>query len=81
MYKTNCNVMIAIGWLKKWSNYLYSNDNPSYLHKGYPMPPAIDNTVLLENNKCKSNVVKNRDFKVVNIFVFKLLKELYSGGP
>jgi hypothetical protein len=25
--------------------------------------------------------VKNRDFKVVNIFVFKLLKELYSGGP
>jgi hypothetical protein len=45
--KTNANIMVAIGWLKKWSNYLYSQEIPSYFHKGYPFPPPIDNTVLL----------------------------------
>ena len=73
--------MISMTWLKKWSNYLYINDTFSYFHKGYPIPPAIDNKDLLENNKCRPNLVKNRDFKVINVFIFKLLKEIYGGGP
>lgn len=77
----SANVMVAVAWLKKWSNYLYGHETPSYFHKGFPLPPSIDNSPLLEQNKCKPNLIKNRDFKVVNIFVFKMLKELYSGGP
>lgn len=73
--------MISAAWISKWSNYLYNRQNCPYMPKGYPLPPLIDNKVLLEGNKCKNNLVRNEDFKIVNIYLWKFLKELYGGGP
>ncbi len=49
--------------------------------KGFPLPLSIDNKVLLDGNKCKPNLVKNEDFRVLNIYLWKFLRELYGGGP
>jgi hypothetical protein len=73
--------MISASWIKKWSNFLYNKDKISYMPKGYPLPLSIDNKSLLEGNKCKPNLVKNEDYKVLNIYLWKFLKELYGGGP
>lgn len=73
--------MISSSWIKKWSNYLYNKERFTYMHKGYPMPPPIDNKPLLDGNKCKPNLVKNDDYKILNICLWKFLKELYGGGP
>lgn len=73
--------MIASGWIKKWSSYLYNNERLAYMPKGHPMPPPIDNKPLLEGNKCKPNLTRDTDFKILNIYLWKFLKELYGGGP
>ena len=73
--------MVASAWIKKWSNYLYNHSGFAYMPKGYPLPPSIDNKSLLEGNKCKSNLIRNEDFKILNIYLWKFLKELYGGGP
>lgn len=73
--------MISSNWIKKWSSYLYNNGSFAYMSKGYPLPPFIDNKSLLEGNKCKNNLKKNEDFRVLNIYLWKFLKELYGGGP
>lgn len=73
--------MISSGWIKKWSSYLYSHDRFAYMPKGFPLPPPIDNKSLLEGNKCKPNLVRNDDFKILNIYLWRFLKELYGGGP
>ena len=73
--------MISAGWIKKWSNFLYNRDSLAYMPKGYPLPLSIDNKVLLDGNKCKANLIKNEDFKILNIYLWKFLKELYGGGP
>jgi len=52
------------------------------MFRGYPFPGPIDNKVLLESSgKCKSNLEKGEDFKVISIFIWRLLKDLYGGGP
>ena len=79
--KTKCFCMITTNWIKKWMNYLYKKEEYSYFSKGYPFPGSIENKILLENGKCKKNLIRNVDYKVVNIFVWKFLKDLYGGGP
>jgi|JI9StandDraft_2_1071091.scaffolds.fasta_scaffold154524_1 hypothetical protein len=73
--------MISASWIKKWSNFLYNKQNYAYMSKGYPLPLSIDNKCLLEGNKCRNNLVRNEDFKILNIYLWKFLKELYGGGP
>lgn len=73
--------MIAASWVKKWFNFLYNKDTIAYMPKGYPLPLSIDNKVLLNGNKCKKDLTRNEDFKIVNIYLWKFLKELYGGGP
>lgn len=51
--------MISSAWIKKWTNFLYSKTSPGYFSKGYPFPGSIDNKVLLDGQKCKSNLQKN----------------------
>jgi hypothetical protein len=73
--------MISANWIKRWSNFLYNKDTFAYMCKGHPLPLSIDNKLLLDGNKCKSNLVKNEDYKILNIYLWKFLKELYGGGP
>ena len=48
--------------------------------KGQPFPGRIDNKPILEGKKCKAYLTPNKDFKVVNVYVWRFLKELYGGG-
>lgn len=73
--------MISSVWIKKWSSYLYSSERFAYMPKGFPLPPAIDNKPLLDGNKCKPSLVRNEDFKILNIYLWRFLKEIYGGGP
>lgn len=73
--------MISQSWIKKWINFLYKKADFAYSCKGYPMPGPIDNKNLLEGQKCKANLHKNEDYKVVSIYVWRFLKQLYGGGP
>ena len=73
--------MVSNVWLKKWMSFLYGKGNLGYLAKGHPMPGPIDNKSLLDGQKCRANLIKNEDYKVVNILIWKFLKELYGGGP
>ncbi len=66
--------MISVHWIKRWSNFLYGKESFSYMPKGYPLPLSIDNKYLLDGNKCKPNLVKNEDYKVLNIYLWKFLK-------
>jgi hypothetical protein len=66
--------MISNVWIKKWMSFLYGKGTLGYLAKGHPMPGPIDNRILLDGQKCRSNLQKNEDFKVVNIFIWKFLK-------
>ena len=52
-----------------------------YNPKVFPDDIRPDIMILLENGKCKKNLIRNVDYKVVNIFVWKFLKDLYGGGP
>lgn len=38
------------------------------------MPGPIDNKFLVEGQKCKANLTKNVDFKVVNLYIWRFLK-------
>lgn len=62
-------------------DFLYKKGEFTYFSQGCPMPGPIDNKVLLEGQQCKANLQKNVDYKVVNIFIWRLLKDLYGGGP
>lgn len=73
--------MISNVWIKNWMSFLYGKGTLGYLAKGHPMPGPIDNRILLDGQKCRSNLQKNEDFKVVNIFIWKFLKQLYGGSP
>ena len=73
--------MVSIDWINKWSNFLYRRDRPNYLGKGWPLPGKIDNKTIMEGKKCKPYLVQNKDFKLVNLYVWKFLRELYGGGP
>lgn len=80
--------MISNQWIRKWVNFLYKKGEYGYMFRGYPMPGPIDNKVLLDGNtpnklsvKCKNNLRKNEDYKVVSIYIWRLLKDLYGGGP
>lgn len=72
--------MISIEWINKWSAFLYKKGSPNYIVKGYPPPGRIDNSSILQGNQCKPYLVNNRDFKIVNYYVWRFLKELYGGG-
>ena len=52
---------------------------PNYSFKGHPFPGPIDNKSILDGNKCRPNLIKNKDYKVINIYVWKFLKDLYGG--
>jgi hypothetical protein len=73
--------MISNVWIKKWMSFLYGKGSFSYFTKGHPMPGPIDNKSLLDGQKCKSNLHKNEDYKVVSVMIWRFLKELYGGGP
>lgn len=73
--------MISSAWIKRWINFAYKKGEYAYLTKGYPLPGNIDNKVLIEEGKCKHNLHKGDDYKVVNIFIWRLLKDIYGGGP
>ncbi len=79
--KSNCQCMISSLWIKPWMKFLYSKEAYGYLSKGHPMPGPIDNKTLLDGQKCRINLQKNQDYKVVNIYIWKFLKQLYTGGP
>ncbi len=66
--------MISSVWIKKWMNFLYKKAQFAYCPKGNPMPGSIDNKNLLDGQKCKANLHKNEDYKVVNIFIWRFLK-------
>ena len=79
--------MISSEWIRKWVNFLYKKGEYGYMFRGYPMPGPIDNKVLIENqenstsSKCKPNLRKGEDYKIVSIYIWRLLKDLYGGGP
>ncbi len=66
--------MISLDWITKWSAFLYKRENPMYMHKGHPPPGKIDNSSILEGKKCKPHLLLNRDFKVVNYYIWRFLK-------
>lgn len=52
------------------------------MQKGMPLPGAITNGLLLETSaKCRPDLKKGVDYKVVNFYVWVFFKELYGGGP
>lgn len=47
-----------------------------------PPPGPIGNSALLVSpNKCRPDLKKGQDYKVVNLYVWTFFKELYGGGP
>ena len=72
--------MISIDWVGKWFNFLYKKGSPNYSCKGYSFPGKIDNKGILEGKKCKPYLLLNKDFKVVNIYLWRFLKQVYGGG-
>lgn len=79
--KASCHCMVSNVWLKKWIDFLYKKGEFAYFYQGHPFPGPIDNKVLLDGQKCRPNLQKNVDYKVVNIFIWRLLKDIYGGGP
>lgn len=73
--------MVAAKWIKRWSDYLYNKKSLGYFSKGYPLPGPIDNKSLLDGQKCKPDLKKNEDFKIVNVYIWRFLKQVYGGGP
>lgn len=41
----------------------------------------INSVLLEEHNRCKANLKKGEDFRIVNYYVWLFFKELYGGGP
>lgn len=82
-YRCRSSCMVSCQWIGKWTEFLYKKKNGNhYLVKGMPPPGPINNGVLLENSvKCRADLKKGVDYKVVNYYVWTLFKELYGGGP
>jgi hypothetical protein len=66
--------MVSNQWIKKWMSFLYGKGTIGYFSKGNPMPGPIDNKNLLDDQKCRANLRKNEDYKVVNIYIWRFLK-------
>ena len=45
------------------------------------MPGPIENKILLDGTKCRKDLQRNVDYKVVNVYLWRFLKDLYGGGP
>jgi hypothetical protein len=82
-YKCKMFCMVACEWVNSWTDFLYRKKEFNYyLSKGLPPPSQIRNAVLLESqNKCRPDLKKGQDYKVVNLYVWTFFKELYGGGP
>ena len=80
-YRCKVYCMISCQWLNKWTEYLYKKRDERYIVKGNPDPGAITNSVLLEGTKCKQDLKKGEDYKLVSFYVWSFFKELYGGGP
>jgi hypothetical protein len=67
--------MISCYWLNKWTRYLYNKKEINYFVKNLPPPGPVNNSVLLEDhNKCKANLQKGEDFRIVNYYVWLFFK-------
>jgi len=66
--------MLSIEWVNRWSKFVYSRDSPNYSSKGWPLPGKIDNKTIMDGKQCKPYLVLNKDFKLVNVYVWKFLR-------
>ena len=73
--------MVSHQWIKKWMSFLYKKGESGYLSKGNPLPGSIENKILLDGGKCRKDLHRNVDYRVVNIYLWRFLKDLYGGGP
>lgn len=87
-YENNENCGYAViekNWYHQWKTYLYTRQrfSPRHFIKGYPIPDAINNNILLlddEENLPLHDLKKDQDYVVVNSFVWKILEKIYTGG-
>ena len=81
-FQCRLHCMISCYWLNRWTKYLYGRREINYFVKDLPPPGPVINSVLLEDhNRCKPNLKKGEDFRIVNYYVWMFFKELYGGGP
>lgn len=73
--------MISNEWVKRWMSFVYNKADFGYFNQGFPLPGPITNKSLVNGQNCKTNLIKNVDFKVISIYIWKFLKQLYGGGP
>ena len=77
--------IIELNWYNTWKQYLHAKNKFSAKHfiKGYPFPHIIDNKRLLLNVEEKiplHNLKIDKNFTVVNGYIWKILQSLYEGG-
>lgn len=70
--------------MNRWKEFLYSQKKllKRNFIKGMPMPGPIDNKLLLgPANVLKPGMKRNIHFRIVNDYIWQILKQLYGGGP
>jgi ubiquitin C-terminal hydrolase len=64
--------IISVAWLAKWK---------AFCSLECSWPGAVDNTLLLEDGKGKSELEKGKHYRGVNRHVWAAFMALYGGGP
>eukprot|EP01084_Bolivina_argentea_P048250 88919_1 len=61
-------------WMSQWIDFVY--------HKTDVIPPKIDNTNINEGNgKLKNTLIKDVDYLLVSVDIWRFLFSIYEGGP
>lgn len=74
--------------MNQWKDYLYSNKKflKKNFIKGLPLPPPMDNKILLVEEENESdnvpvaNLKKGINYRTVNTYIWKIFEKLYGGG-
>jgi hypothetical protein len=75
--------LVNASWWRKWCDYVNfsldcddsHSDSPSIF---YDKPGAINNNLLMHNQKLKYNLSQNFDYQIVNFEVWQCLSQWYS---
>jgi len=82
--KTQISYAVSSEWIEQWKSFLYVNNRflrRNFL-KGHPAPGPINNSKLFdEDGKINFSLERNKHFRVVNAYVWRIFMELYGGGP
>lgn len=70
--KNDVFYFVASDWWRSWRAFLIGNQSH---------PPAIDNTVLLENNKIMPHLSPMVDFHIFSKENWEIVHDIYGGGP